>query len=198
MERVQPAAVLPEIDFFQLTDTGCVREGNEDAIGCWPHEDGLVFAVADGLGGHNAGEVASALALEVLAEEIKNASKSARTDIYSLGAILYYEMLAGKVPFPSENVYAAMRSKVHDDPIPPRRLRHEIAPQLKEIVLHALERNPHDRFESALEMRAALAHPESVPLTGRANRRWLKSTLPRGLINLLILVAGVAGFALLL
>ena len=67
---------MPEIDFFHLTDPGCVREGNEDAIGCWPHEDGILFAVADGLGGHNAGEVASALALEVLAEEIKNAPES--------------------------------------------------------------------------------------------------------------------------
>ncbi|MFI5396433.1 MAG: PP2C family protein-serine/threonine phosphatase [Candidatus Binatia bacterium] len=64
---------MPEIDFFQLTDVGCVRTGNEDAVGYWPHEDGIVFAVADGLGGHNAGEVASSLALEALAHEIERA-----------------------------------------------------------------------------------------------------------------------------
>lgn len=64
---------MPEIDFFQLTDVGCVREANEDAVGYWPHEDGMVFAVADGLGGHNAGEVASALALETLAREMERA-----------------------------------------------------------------------------------------------------------------------------
>ena len=33
---------MPEIEFFQLTDVGCVREGNEDAVGHWPHEDGLL------------------------------------------------------------------------------------------------------------------------------------------------------------
>jgi protein phosphatase len=64
---------MPEIDFFQLTDVGCVREANEDAVGHWPHEDGLLFAVADGVGGENAGEVASALALEVIAREMERA-----------------------------------------------------------------------------------------------------------------------------
>jgi serine/threonine protein phosphatase PrpC len=67
---------MAEIDFFHVTDVGCVREGNEDAVGCWPHEDGLLFAVADGLGGHNAGELASSLAIEVLAQEMARASQS--------------------------------------------------------------------------------------------------------------------------
>jgi len=62
-----------EIDFFQLTDTGCVRTGNEDSIGHWPHEDGLLFAVADGVGGENAGEIASALVLEVISREMERA-----------------------------------------------------------------------------------------------------------------------------
>ncbi len=67
---------MPDIDFFQLSDVGCVRTENEDAVGHWPHEDGLLFAVADGLGGHAAGEVASALALEVLAREMDRAPGS--------------------------------------------------------------------------------------------------------------------------
>ena len=67
---------MPEIEFFQLTDIGCVRTENEDAVGHWPHEDGLVFAVADGIGGHAGGEVASNLALEVLAREMDRAPGS--------------------------------------------------------------------------------------------------------------------------
>jgi PPM family protein phosphatase len=65
-----------EIEFSQLTDVGCVREENEDAVGYWPHEEGVLFAVADGLGGYQSGEVASALALDVLAREMDRAPGS--------------------------------------------------------------------------------------------------------------------------
>ncbi len=56
------------------TDTGRVRANNQDAVGTWkdlpqtiPFDDsGYLFAVADGVGGNEQGEVASALAIETL------------------------------------------------------------------------------------------------------------------------------------
>jgi len=64
---------MPTLDLAQRTDVGTVRKENEDAVAYWPHEDGVVFAVADGLGGHSAGEVASNLALEVVGRELDRA-----------------------------------------------------------------------------------------------------------------------------
>lgn len=68
----------PKLDIYGLTDDGLVRDHNEDYIS-WKLESGLVI-LADGMGGHNAGEVASELAVtsitdaleEVLSPEIKN------------------------------------------------------------------------------------------------------------------------------
>ena len=91
---------MPDITFFQLTDVGCVRDLNEDAVGHWPHEDGLLFAVADGLGGHAAGEVASALALEALAREMDRApgswpvGKRLRRSVQEVNLELYNKQLA--------------------------------------------------------------------------------------------------------
>ncbi len=103
-------------------------------------------------------------------EQIKGQRGSPRTDVYSLGIILY-EMLTGSVPFTGPNVYAAMRAKMLEHPVSPRSLQPAIPPQIEEITLHAFERLPGDRFQSAAEFREALAHPERVALTDRSARR---------------------------
>ena len=68
----------PQLEIYGLTDEGLVRDHNEDYIS-WVAESGLVI-LADGMGGHNAGEVASELAVtsvtdaleEVLSPDIKD------------------------------------------------------------------------------------------------------------------------------
>ena len=55
-----------KIRFAEITDTGMVRDHNEDAIGSLP-EIGLMV-LADGMGGYNAGEVASGIAVQAITE----------------------------------------------------------------------------------------------------------------------------------
>jgi len=130
-------------------------------------------------------------------EQVKGKRGDARTDLYALGVILY-EMLTGDTPFQGDNVYAAMRAKLQDDPTPPRRLRPDISPALEETILRALERDPRDRPESALEFREALAHPDSVVVTGRAARQRPKPKMPPWLRALLAIAGAATGYALLL
>jgi PPM family protein phosphatase len=63
---------MPLVDFCELTVAGSGHAVNEDTIGHWPLDDGLVFAVADGIGEQAAGEVASHLALDTVGRELSS------------------------------------------------------------------------------------------------------------------------------
>ena len=130
-------------------------------------------------------------------EQIKGKRGDARTDVYALGVILY-EMLTGELPWSGDNVYAALRAKMQEDPTPPRRIRAEIPPALEEVVLHALEPDPKNRPESALELREALVHPESVVITNRAARQRPKPRYPSWLRTLLRIGGAIVGYVALM
>jgi len=102
-------------------------------------------------------------------EQVSGRRGDARTDIYALGTMLY-EMLTGNLPFAGDNVYAVLRAKAKEDPQPPSRYRPDLDPHLEEIILHAIARQPRDRYSTAAEMHNDLRDPAQVIVTGRAAR----------------------------
>jgi serine/threonine protein kinase len=63
-----------------------------------------------------------------------------------------------------------MNARLVGDPIAPRIRNSHVSPEAEEIILHAMEREPSDRYQSAAEMKADLDQPEQVSLTGRHER----------------------------
>ena len=100
-------------------------------------------------------------------EQVRGRRGDERTDIYSLGALLY-EMTTGKVPFDGPNPFIVMNSRLTGDPVAPRKVNPQISPELEEIILHAMEREPTRRYQSAAAMKADLDNPERVKVSGRS------------------------------
>ena len=121
-------------------------------------------------------------------EQVRGKRGDHRSDIYSLGAILY-ELVTGVTPFEGESPYVVMNARVTGDPEAPRKIRPEMSPALEEIILHAMERDPRKRYQSAIEMKRELDDLDKVQITHRDQR--LRAPQPwKSRSNTALLVAG--------
>ena len=129
-------------------------------------------------------------------EQVKGRRGDHRTDIYSLGAILY-EMTTGSTLFEGESPYVVMNARVTGDPIAPRKRNENLTPVIQEIILHALERDPEKRYASAGEMKKELDDYEIVQLTER--HLHLRSPQPwKNRTPMILMIIGVIAAQVLL
>ncbi|KZS65770.1 Stk1 family PASTA domain-containing Ser/Thr kinase [Mycobacterium pseudokansasii] len=144
---------------------------------------GIARAIADS--GNSVTQTAAVIgtAQYLSPEQARGDAVDARSDVYSLGCVLY-EILTGEPPFTGDSPVAVAYQHVREDPIPPSERHEGISADLDAVVLKALAKNPENRYQTAAEMRADLVRvhngepPEAPKVLSGAERRSLLAATP--------------------
>ena len=133
--------ILDEEGRAKVTDFGIARAGASDMT-----ETGSIMGTAQYLS----------------PEQAQGQPVSPRSDLYSIGVMLY-ELLTGRVPFDAESAVTIALKHVSERPSPPSQLNPAVPPALEAVVLRALEKDPARRFADADEFAAALLDARERP-----------------------------------
>jgi beta-lactam-binding protein with PASTA domain/predicted Ser/Thr protein kinase len=142
---------------------------------------GIARAIADS--GNSVTQTAAVIgtAQYLSPEQARGEAVDARSDVYSLGCVLY-EILTGEPPFTGDSPVAVAYQHVREDPVPPSQRHEGISADLDAVVLKALAKNPDNRYQTAAEMRADLIRvhngekPEAPKVLTDADRTSLLSS----------------------
>lgn len=139
--------------------------------------------------GHRPGTVAY-----MAPEQIRGETVDSRADLWALGAILY-EMVTGKRPFRGEHTFSTAYAIVHDGPIAPASLRHDVPPALDQLILRLLRKHPALRCHSASDFLETLARvgsgaPPRLPGRHAGGRgAWSRARLNAASVGALVIGA---------
>lgn len=136
--------------------------------------------------GHSVGTV-----LYMAPEQAQGAPVDARSDLFSLGAILY-EMTTGNRPFTGDHEAAVMYSIVHLDPPAPSSVNRKIPPAVDGVILRLLDKHPDRRYQSARELRSDLVHLAGVTGSGGIVPVPAQRVRLRAIAGVAALIVGVA------
>ena len=126
--------IVDSEDRAKVTDFGIARAGASDMT-----ETGSIMGTAQYLS----------------PEQAQGRAVSAQSDLYAVGVILY-ELVTGHVPFEADTAVTIALKHVSEPPPPPSTWNPDVPPELEQIVLWALEKDPARRPRDADEFIAAL------------------------------------------
>ena len=89
-------------------------------------------------------------------EQLRGEELNARSDMYSVGATLFY-LLTGRTPFEAPNMVQLLATVLEQRAPSPRKFRPEVPQGLAKVVLRCLEKQPGERFKNYADLARALA-----------------------------------------
>jgi eukaryotic-like serine/threonine-protein kinase len=141
--------IVDDADTAKVTDFGIARAGASDMT-----ETGSIMGTAQYLS----------------PEQAQGHAVSAGSDLYSVGVVLY-EMLTGRVPFDAESAVTIALKHLSEAPAPPSSLNSSVPPEVEQVVMWALNKNPVDRPANADQFIAALEQAKAAILSGERGQR---------------------------
>jgi serine/threonine-protein kinase len=141
--------IIDESDHAKVTDFGIARAGASDMT-----ETGSIMGTAQYLS----------------PEQAQGLAVSESSDLYSIAVVLY-EMLSGRVPFDADAAVTIALKHVSEAPPAISTINPNVPPELEQVVMWALNKNPSDRPKDADEFVAALEQAKAVIVSGTGGQR---------------------------
>jgi serine/threonine-protein kinase len=138
--------IVDDTDQAKVTDFGIARAGASDMT-----ETGSIMGTAQYLS----------------PEQAQGLTVGEASDLYSVGVVLY-EMLTGRVPFDADAAVTIALKHVSEAPVPPSQLNPLVPPELEQVVLWVLNKNPSDRPADADQLITALEHARTSIISAAA------------------------------